>query len=179
MRADPMQNRVQPENSEGKPSAQPKRGGSIKSCPLGLIALAATILSAASPNGSSLWAQTTQDSFNTQTSSSTVTDQLPPSFNPSRTKVTREESGNRVVEKTAVETMGPDGHYQPYLDVEKETVKVNATTVHIVERSYAQGPDGRKQLVQVKEEESRTLRGVRWKRFAPPRIPISTAACGL
>lgn len=131
----------------------------MKSCLLGLTALAATILSAASHTAPFLRAQTTQDSFNAQTSSITVTDQLPASFNPSRTKVTREQSGNRIVEKTAVETMGPDGHYKPYLDVEKETVKVKATTVHIVERSYARDPDGRKQLVQVKEEESRALPG--------------------
>jgi len=84
---------------------------------------------------------------------------LPGSVNPTRTKLTHEENGNRVVEKRSVETMGSYGNYQPYLDVEKETIKVDATTVRTVERSYGRDADGRKQLVRVSEEESRTLPG--------------------
>ena len=70
----------------------------MKSCLLGLTALAATILSAASHTAPFLWAQTTQDSYNAQPSSSTVTEHMSASFNPSRTKVTREQSGNRIGE---------------------------------------------------------------------------------
>ena len=133
----------------------------MKSHSLGVTALAATILSAACPIAPSLWAQNSQDSSNKQASSSTITEhhQLAGSVNPSRTKLTREETGNRIVERRSVETMGSFGQYQPYLDIEKETVKVNATTVHLVERSYGRDADGRKQLVQVKEEDSRTLPG--------------------
>jgi hypothetical protein len=53
--------------------------------------------------------------------------------------------------------MNSDGHYEPYLDVEKETVKVNATTTRTVERSYATDPQGQRKLMQVTEEESRTI----------------------
>jgi hypothetical protein len=132
----------------------------MKSRSLRVTALAATILSAACPIAPSLWAQTSQDSPNNQASSSTITwQQFPGSINPTRTKMTREESGNRIVGNRSVETLGSDGHYQPYLDIEKETIKVDSTTVRTVERSYGRDADGRKQLVRVKEEESRTLPG--------------------
>jgi len=50
--------------------------------------------------------------------------------------------------------MGADGHYEPYLVVEKETIRVDSSTVSTVERSYARAPDGRRQLIQ---GQSRTL----------------------
>ena len=55
--------------------------------------------------------------------------------------------------------MGIDGHYSPYLDVQKETVKVDANTVRTIERSFGRDADGRKTLVQVTEEEKRSLPG--------------------
>jgi hypothetical protein len=52
-----------------------------------------------------------------------------------------------------------DSRYEPYLDVQKETVKVNASTVRTIERKLARDPDGRQTLVQVTEEEKRSLPG--------------------
>lgn len=51
------------------------------------------------------------------------------------------------------------GRYAPYLDLQKETVKVDANTVRTIERAYGRDSDGRKTLVQVNEEEKRTLPG--------------------
>jgi len=55
--------------------------------------------------------------------------------------------------------MGTDGRYDPYLDVQKETVKVDATTTRTVERTFGRDSEGRKTLVQVTEKETRTLPG--------------------
>jgi hypothetical protein len=58
-----------------------------------------------------------------------------------------------------MQAMGTDGRYDPYLDVQKETVKVDATTTRTVERTFGRDSEGRKTLVQVTEEETRTLPG--------------------
>jgi hypothetical protein len=90
---------------------------------------------------------------------STTQQQLPSNLNPTRTSKTHTESAGRIVDKQSVEHMGVDGRYEPYLDVQKETVKVNANTVRTVERKFARDPDGRQTLVQVTEEEKRSLPG--------------------
>jgi hypothetical protein len=77
--------------------------------------------------------------------------------NPTRTSESHTKSGNRTVDKQAIERVGSDGHYEPYLDVERETVQVNATTVRTIERSFTRGPSGEKTLMQVTEEEQQTL----------------------
>jgi hypothetical protein len=51
------------------------------------------------------------------------------------------------------------GRYAPYLDLQKETLKVDANTVRTVERAFGRDSEGRKTLVQVTEEEKRTLPG--------------------
>src|SRR5580704_2007047 len=56
--------------------------------------------------------------------------------NPSRTIESHTKSGDRSVDKQRVEVLGPDGRYQPDSDTEKETIRVNATTTHTVERTY-------------------------------------------
>jgi len=80
-------------------------------------------------------------------------------LNPIRTRETHTESGGRIVEKTSVETLGPDGRYVPYQDTEKESVRVDATTTRSVERTFGRGSDGQTTLVQERQEESRSLPG--------------------
>ncbi len=63
------------------------------------------------------------------------------------------------MDRQSVERMGSDGRYEPYLDTEKETVKVDATTVKTVSRTFGRDSEGRKTLVQVTEEERRSLPG--------------------
>jgi hypothetical protein len=80
-------------------------------------------------------------------------------LNPSRTTNTHSESNGRVVDKTSMQTLGPDGRYVPYSQTEKESVRVNATTVRSTERTFGTGPDGEKVLIQETREERRELPG--------------------
>jgi hypothetical protein len=47
----------------------------------------------------------------------------------------------------------------PYLDVEKESVRINATTVRTIQRTYGRDADGRRTVTQVVEEVKNTLPG--------------------
>src|SRR6202050_4270051 len=101
---------------------------------------------ASSGNTNQSWTATTQQ-------------QLPSNQNPTRTSETRTESGGRAIDDQSMQAMGTDGRYDPYLDVQKETVKVDATMTRTVERTFGRDSEGRKTLVQVTEEETRTLPG--------------------
>jgi hypothetical protein len=79
--------------------------------------------------------------------------------NPVRTREVHTESNGRVIDKTVTETLGPDGRYIPYSETEKESVRVNDTTVRNVERTYGTGPDGERTLIQQRQEETRSLPG--------------------
>ena len=87
------------------------------------------------------------------------TQQQSPGTNPTRSSDAHTESIGRTVDTHSVERMGMYGRYEPYQDVEKESVRVDATTIRTVERTFGRDPDGRKTLVQVTEEESRSLPG--------------------
>jgi hypothetical protein len=80
-------------------------------------------------------------------------------INPTRTKETHTVVDGRVVDRTLVEALGPDGQYVLYSDTEKESGRVNSTTVRNVERSFARGPNGERTLIQERQEESRSLAG--------------------
>jgi hypothetical protein len=94
-----------------------------------------------------------------QSWTSTNQQQLPGNINPTRSSESHSVSGGRTVDNQSIEHMGMYGRYEPYLDVQKETVKVDATTMRTVERTFGRDSDGRKTLVQVTEEEQRSLPG--------------------
>ena len=94
-----------------------------------------------------------------QSWTATAQQQLPSNLNPTRTSESHTQAGGRTVDNQSVQAMGTDGHYSPYLDVQKETVKVDANTVRTIERSFGRDSDGRKTLVQVTEEEKHSLPG--------------------
>jgi hypothetical protein len=107
-------------------------------------------------------AQGGADSSTSNTSQSwtaTTQQQLPSTENPTRTSQTHTQSGNRTVDNQSTQAMGTDGDYEPYSDVQKETIKVDANTVRTIERTFGRDSEGRKTLVQVTEEETRTLPG--------------------
>ncbi len=79
--------------------------------------------------------------------------------NPTRTTESHTRSGNRTLDTQSVQRLGTDGHFEPYQDVEKETVKVDATTERTITRAFARDANGGKTLVQVTEEERHTLPG--------------------
>jgi hypothetical protein len=76
--------------------------------------------------------------------------------NPSRTLESHSKSDNRSVDKQRVEVLGPDGRYQPYYDTETETIQVNAATTRTVVREYRWDTNGRRNLLQVTEQESQS-----------------------
>jgi hypothetical protein len=78
-------------------------------------------------------------------------------INPTRTSNTHSENGGRTLDKTSVEKLGLDGRYVPYSDTEKESIRINDTTVRNVERTYGRDADGRRVLIQQTQEESRKL----------------------
>src|SRR5215469_5204111 len=80
-------------------------------------------------------------------------------LNPTRTSQTHTEVDGRIVNKTTVERLGPDGRYVLFSETEKESVRVNDTTVLNVERSFGRGSNGNPTLIQETQEESRRLPG--------------------
>ncbi len=78
-------------------------------------------------------------------------------INPTRTSESHSESGGRVTDKTSVEAIGPDGRYVPYSDTEKESVKVNDSTVRTIERTFARDANGNRTLIQERQEEKQQL----------------------
>jgi hypothetical protein len=79
--------------------------------------------------------------------------------NPTRTNETHAEVDGRVIDRTSVETIGPDGRYVPYSDTEKESLRINDTTVRNIERTFGRDSDGHRILIQERQEESRGLPG--------------------
>ena len=79
--------------------------------------------------------------------------------NPARTIETHTQSGNRTLDKQSLQRRGSDGQFEPYQDIEKETVHLDATSVRTTTRAFARDANGAKTLVQVTEEEKHTLPG--------------------
>src|SRR5208283_5178279 len=86
-------------------------------------------------------------------------DDLIPERIPVRIIQSHSQNGNRTLDKRSVEIRGTDGHFEPYQDIEKETLQVDATTVRTTTRTIGQDVNGEKALVQVTEEEKRILSG--------------------
>jgi hypothetical protein len=80
-------------------------------------------------------------------------------LNPTRTLESHSASGDRTVDNQSVQRRGANGDFEAYQDIEKTTVQVNATTVRTTTRTYGRDADGAKTLVQLTEEEARTLPG--------------------
>ena len=78
-------------------------------------------------------------------------------MNPTRTSEIHAVVDGRIIDKTLVETLGPDGQYVLYSETEKESVRVNDTTVRNIERAFGLSPDGERTLIQERQEESRSL----------------------
>ncbi len=107
-----------------------------------------------------LWAQTSDSQTSDANKPWTATSELQSdNVNPTRTIESHTQSGNRTLDKQSVQRRGSDGNFEPYQDIEKETVQVDATTVRTTTRAFARDADGAKTLVQVTEEETHTLPG--------------------
>ena len=110
-----------------------------------------------SPLIASLAAQTSDAQANQSESWTKTTESHPANMNPTRTTQSHQKSANGTVDHQTVERLGLDGHYEPYYDVETESVQVNGTTTRTIERTYARDASGQRTLTQVTEEEKQSL----------------------
>jgi hypothetical protein len=107
-----------------------------------------------------LWAQTSDSQTGDANKSWTATtESQSDNASPTRTTESHTQSGNRTLDMQSVQRRGSDGHFEPYQDIEKETVQVDATTVRTTTRTFGRDFDGAKKLVQITEEEKHTLPG--------------------
>jgi hypothetical protein len=86
-------------------------------------------------------------------------DSLLPTRIPERIIESHSQTGNRTLDKRSVEIRGADGHFEPYQEIEKETLVVDASTMRTTTRTFAQDVNGRRSLLQVTEEEKHVLQG--------------------
>src|ERR1019366_6946164 len=105
----------------------------------------------------SLCAQTSGAQASESKSWTATTESHAANTNPTRTTESHRQSGKDTVDSQSVERLGVDGHYEPYFDVEKESVQVNETTIRTVERTFGRDGSGHKLLTQVTEEEKQSL----------------------
>lgn len=105
----------------------------------------------------SLSAQTSDAQAGELQSWTQTTESHTANINPTRTTESHKKSAKSTVDNQSVERLGADGQYEPYYDIEKESVQVNGTTIRTIERTFARDASGQKILTQVTEEEKQTL----------------------
>ena len=109
------------------------------------------------PLVTSLAAQRSDAQANESESWTKTTESHTANMNPTRTTESHQKSTKGTMDHQTVERLGPDGHYEPYYDVEKESVQVNGTTTRTIERTFNRDASGQKILTQVTEEEKQSL----------------------
>jgi len=143
--------------SAGRLSSNGRYRSSVGMClsPLMLLTIAAYFCSSLA-----LWAQTLDSQGDEENKSWTATtDSTSENAERIRTTESHTHSGNRTLDKQSVERRSSGGGFVPYQDIEKETVQVDAATVRTTTRTFAHDADGGRTLVEVVEEEKRTLAG--------------------
>jgi hypothetical protein len=109
--------------------------------------------------GLALWAQTSDSQAADGNKSWTATSEAHSDYgNPTRTTDGHTQTGNRTVDKQSVQRRSSDGRYEPFQDIERECVQVNAGTVRTVTRTFGFA-NGARTLIQVTEEERQDLPG--------------------
>ena len=130
-----------------------------RSIQLMLLAMGAYFCSALCSE-SALWAQTSDSQTGDgSTSWTTTSESQSDNANSTRTTESHTQSGNRILDKQSLQRRGSGGQFEPYQDIEKETVQVDAATVRTTTRTFGRDADGAKTLVQVTEEEKHVLPG--------------------
>jgi hypothetical protein len=115
--------------------------------------------------GLNLFAQTSDSRTAEETTKSwTATtdlksDDLLPQRIPVRIIESHSQNGDRRLDKRSVEIRGTEGQFEPYQEIERETLSVDTSTVRITTRTSGRDANGRKVLVQVTEEEKHILPG--------------------
>ena len=86
-----------------------------------------------------------------------VTDLKRDNVVPARIIESHSHNGNQIVDKQSLQIAKYAGQFELYQDTETEILQVDASTVRITTRSFAQDGNGRKTLVDVTEESKHTL----------------------
>ena len=111
-------------------------------------------------SGLDLWAQASDSQTDDPNKSWTATtESQSANANPTRTIESHTQSENLTLDKQSVQRRGSDGNFEPYEDIEKETVQVDAATVRTTTRTFGRDANGAKTLVEVIEEEKHILPG--------------------
>ena len=76
---------------------------------------------------------------------------------PTRIIESHSQNGNQTLDKRSVQIRNSDGHFEPYQEIEKETLQVDATTVRTTIQTFGRDVNGGRTLVQVTEEERHSL----------------------
>src|SRR5947207_7428455 len=105
----------------------------------------------------SLAGQTTDAQASESQSWTKTTESHSANMNPKRMTESHQKSANGTVDHQIVERLGPDGHYEPYYDIERQSVQVNGTTTRTIERTFARDASGQQILTRVTEEEKQSL----------------------
>lgn len=106
-----------------------------------------------------LFAQTSDSTSVENKSWTDTTDLKGNDLNPTRIIESHSQTGNRTLDERSVQIRGSDGHLEPYQDIERQTLQVDATTMRTTIRMFGRDLNGRKTLVQVTEEENHALPG--------------------
>lgn len=86
-----------------------------------------------------------------------VTDLKRDNVVPARIIESHSQNGNRILDKRSLQIARSAGHFEFYEDTETETLWVDASTVRITTRTFAQDGTGRRTLVDVTEESKHAL----------------------
>jgi hypothetical protein len=147
--------RISERDEHGRSTCCPRPSRAARLSQLMLLAIAAYFCS-----NLPVWARTSDSQTGDANKSWTAaTESQSDNINPTRTIESHTQTGNRTLDKQTVQRRGVDGKLEPYQDIEKETVQVDATTVRTTTRTFGRDANGAKTLVRVTEEEKHSLPG--------------------
>jgi hypothetical protein len=113
--------------------------------------------------GLNVYAQTSDSQTPAESSKSwtattdSTSDNLIPTRVPTRIIESHSQNSTQTLDKRSVQIRGSDGHFEPYQEIEKETLQLDVTTMRTTIRTFGRDVNGAKTLVQVTEEERHTL----------------------
>lgn len=114
-------------------------------------------MSLAAQTADPTWVDQAEKSWTATTDSKS--DGLLPTRLPVRIVESQKQNGKQTLDKRSVEIRESGGYFEPYQDIERETLQVDATTVRTVTRTFGQDVNAKKALVQITEEEKHILPG--------------------
>jgi hypothetical protein len=98
----------------------------------------------------------TPESQTTQATNNSWTATTDNNLTPTRVIESHSQNGNRTLDTRSVEIRGSDGHFDPYQNIETETLQIDASTIRTTTRTFGRDANGMKTLVQVTEEDRHT-----------------------